>query len=195
MTRLANPPVVLLDRDGTINVNVSYLSDPEGLVLAPGAAAGLRRLHELGCRLIVVSNQSGVGRGYFDERAVRRVNEKLEEMVLEIGSRLEACYFCPHAPEAGCACRKPEPGLVWRAAADLGFDPRQAVVIGDQASDVALGRRIGARTVLIGHPPDAGCCDPPPDCVVPGLDAAARWVEGLLARREGSVSRSDGGGV
>jgi D-glycero-D-manno-heptose 1,7-bisphosphate phosphatase len=141
--------VVILDRDGTIVVDHGYLSDPGALEFMPGAAAGLRWLHEQGYRLVVVTNQSGVGRGLFTIERMHEVHEALLQMVREEGARLEAIYFCPHAPEAKCACRKPETGLLLQAAQDLGFEPSAAIVIGDKGTDVEFGRRVGAVTMLV----------------------------------------------
>jgi D-glycero-D-manno-heptose 1,7-bisphosphate phosphatase len=141
--------VAVLDRDGTIVVDRGYLSDPDGLEFLPHAVDGLRRLRESGYRIVVVTNQSGVGRGYFPPAAVDAMNARLRMMFEGIGVPLAGIYVCPHAPQDGCDCRKPALGLMTRAAAELGFDPRLCVVIGDKPSDVEFGRRAGARAVLI----------------------------------------------
>jgi D-glycero-D-manno-heptose 1,7-bisphosphate phosphatase len=141
--------VVLLDRDGTLVVDRHYLADPAGLRFLPGAVAGLQRLHGAGHRLVVISNQSGVGRGLFSLAQLSAVNARLAAMVQEIGVQLAGIYCCPHRPEDACDCRKPATGLVRQAAAELGFDPAGAIVIGDKASDVELGRRLGALTIRI----------------------------------------------
>lgn len=140
---------VLLDRDGTINVERCYLTNPAELELLPWAAAGLRRLVELGLGLVVITNQSAVGRGLMDEDGLRQVHEHLQSMLAAEGVRLEAIYYCPHLPQAGCVCRKPAAGLALRAAADLGFEPRQCIVVGDKPCDLLLGRAIGAATLLV----------------------------------------------
>jgi D-glycero-D-manno-heptose 1,7-bisphosphate phosphatase len=141
--------VVILDRDGTMVIDRGYLDDPAGLEFAPGAAEGLHRLHSHGYRLVVITNQSGVGRGFFTLERLEAMNARLRIMVEHAGARLEGIYFCPHAPEAGCACRKPALGLLTQAASELGFDPSSAVMIGDKESDVVFGRRAGAMTILI----------------------------------------------
>lgn len=141
--------VAVLDRDGTIVVDRGYLSDPEGLDFLAHAEQGLRLLHASGYRIVIVTNQSGVGRGYFPLAAVDAMNARLRAMFQEIGVPLAGIYVCPHAPEDGCDCRKPALGLMTRAAAELGFDARLSVVIGDKLSDVEFGHRAGARTVLI----------------------------------------------
>ena len=139
----------LLDRDGTINVEREYLSDPAGVELLPNAATGLRRLRALGFGLIVISNQAGVGRGYLTMADVDAVNARLAALLREHGVTLDGIYVCPHKPDDNCACRKPAPGLIEQAAREHGFDPRASVMIGDKAIDIETGRRIGARTVLV----------------------------------------------
>ncbi|MDX5986616.1 HAD family hydrolase [Sphingomonas echinoides] len=142
-------PVVLLDRDGTIIVERDYLSDPSGVVLETGAAAGLRRLVEAGAMLVVVTNQSGIGRGYFDETTVASVNDRVAALLAREGVPIAGWYVCPHAPEQSCTCRKPAPGLVLRAASELKFDLAAAYVIGDKASDIGLGATTGAKPILV----------------------------------------------
>lgn len=149
MTEQASSRAVILDRDGTMVVDRHYLSDPDGLTFLPGAADGLRSMYEQGHRLIVISNQSGVGRGMFSIDTLDQMNARLMDMVRQAGARLDGIYCCPHRPEDQCACRKPATKLMHDAASDLGFDPRRAVVIGDKVSDVEFGRNSGAVTVLI----------------------------------------------
>lgn len=140
----------LLDRDGTIIADRHYLADPDGVELLPGAAAGLRHLHQLGLGLAVVTNQSGVGRGLFSMAQVAKVNQRMGELLAAQGVQLDGIYVCPHAPEAGCGCRKPQPGLALAASRQLGFSPQEALVVGDRAADVELGRQLGATTFLVG---------------------------------------------
>jgi len=173
---------VLLDRDGTLVVDRDYLADPAGLEFLPGAAAGLRRLHDRGHRLVVVSNQSGVGRGLFSLAQLRAVNERLAAMVRDIGAELAGIYCCPHRPDEGCDCRKPAIGLAQQAAAELGFDPRAAIVIGDKPSDVELGRRLGAVTIRIVGPSAAPAARPADGVAyyeVSDLQQAAQIIESL----------------
>jgi len=140
---------VLLDRDGTLNVERHYLADPGRLELLPGVPEALRRLRGAGLGLVVLTNQSGVGRGYFDRAAVDRVHDRLHELLAEAGVALDGIYVCPHGPDDGCACRKPDVGLALAAAAEHDFDPAAAVVVGDKAADVHLGRNLGATAVLV----------------------------------------------
>lgn len=141
--------LVALDRDGTIIEERPYLSDPLAVALLPGAARGLRALQGEGFRLVIVSNQSGVGRGYFGAAAVERVNQRLLELLANEGVALDAVYFCPHRPSVGCRCRKPSTGLLERAARDAGAAPDQAFVVGDKECDIAMGRQAGATTFLV----------------------------------------------
>lgn len=169
--------MIILDRDGTLVFDRGYLSDPEGLEFLPGAAEGLAALSAQGHRLIVISNQSGVGRGLFPLERVEAMNLRLLSMVRAVGAQLERIYYCPHAPDAGCECRKPGQRLMRQAAAELHFDPAAAVVIGDQWSDIEFGQRAGARTVLIEglRPAPAGA--PVPTYIARDLLQAATWLQ------------------
>lgn len=139
---------LLLDRDGTLIVERRYLKDPEFVELTPGAADTLIEARRLGWGAVVVSNQSGVARGLLTVADVAAVNRRTIAALGEFGAVVDGIYVCPHGPNDGCDCRKPAPGLVSRAAAELGFDPAEAIVVGDKMSDLALGRTIGARVVL-----------------------------------------------
>jgi len=140
---------VLLDRDGTINVEREYLSDPHGLELLPNAAVGMRHMRSLGLGLIVITNQSGIGRGYFDKTTLETIHERLRQLLGQEGVVLDGIYVCPHHPEWGCHCRKPQSALIEQATREHRFDATQAFVVGDKAIDVAMGRRVGATTILV----------------------------------------------
>ncbi len=144
---------VLLDRDGTINVEKNYLTDPAQLELLPGATEGLRSLQAAGCVLVVVTNQSAVGRGYMGIERLDEINSCFTALLAAEGVRLDGIYACPHAPWDGCGCRKPLPGLVKRAESGLGFQAASAIIIGDNHSDIELGRNVRAKTILVrtGH--------------------------------------------
>lgn len=143
------PAAALLDRDGTIIEDRHYLSDPDGVALLSGAAEGLRTLLSLGMRLVVVTNQSGVGTGRITEAQVAAVHERLRRMLREQGVALAGIYRCIHHPEAGCVCRKPADGLARQAESELGIDLKRVLVAGDKHSDLGLGRRLGAPTFLM----------------------------------------------
>ena len=149
-------PAVFLDKDGTLIEDVPYNADPAHIRLMPGAVGALRSLHDAGYRLIVISNQSGVARGYFPEAALAAVEERLRALLAEAGVPLAAFYYCPHHPEGtehayamACSCRKPEPGLLLRAAGEHNIDLARSWFIGDILNDVEAGRRASCRTVLI----------------------------------------------
>lgn len=174
--------IVLLDRDGTVVIDRGYLDDPAGLEFEPGAAQGLRLLHSHGCRLVVVTNQSGVGRNLFTLEQLDAMNERLHAMVVSAGAKLERIYVCPHAPGDGCECRKPALGLFKQAVADLGFDPAAAVMIGDKESDMEFGRRAGAATILISRHAPGAAFQVLPDVVAGSLlEAAEAVISGIPA--------------
>jgi len=140
---------VVLDRDGTIIEECSYLSDPEQIKLIPGATQALRELREMGFGLVVITNQSGVGRGFFDEGRLREIHERMRQMLEAEGVWLDGLYFCPHKPDDGCSCRKPGVSLMEKASTELTFDPQASIVIGDKGSDIEMGRRVRATTFLV----------------------------------------------
>jgi histidinol-phosphate phosphatase family protein len=139
------PAAVLLDRDGTLVVDVPYNADPERVVPVPGARRALDRLRAVGVQLAVVTNQSGIGRGLMSAEDVAAVNERVEQLLGPLGPWL----VCPHDPDARCACRKPRPGLVLQAASRLGVAPDDCAVVGDIASDLGAAAAAGARGVLV----------------------------------------------
>jgi D-glycero-D-manno-heptose 1,7-bisphosphate phosphatase len=174
---------VLLDRDGTLIVEKHYLSDPEQVELIAGAAEGLRRLAARGLGLAIVTNQSGIGRGYFDAARLAEIHARVLRELRAEGVEIDGIFVCPHHPDDRCACRKPRTGLALRAAAELGFDPARAFVVGDMASDVALGRALGATSLLVrtGHGAETlARGEARPDHVVDDLREAAQRIETLL---------------
>ncbi len=146
--RTAPPGAVLLDRDGTLVVDVPYNGDPAKVRPMPGAPEAVDRLRRAGVKLAVISNQSGIGRGMLTEEQVAAVNARVEELFGALGPWM----VCPHAPDAGCDCRKPKPGLVLGAAARLRVAPQHCAVIGDIGADVEAARAAGARGVLVPTP-------------------------------------------
>jgi D-glycero-D-manno-heptose 1,7-bisphosphate phosphatase len=170
---------VLLDRDGTIIVDRVYLADPAGVELLPNAVAGLRRLRELGFGLVLVTNQSGIGRGFFDEATLRRIHDRLVDTLAAEGIALDGIYFCPHVDDDDCGCRKPRPGMAEQALREHGFDAAQSFVIGDRDPDIGLARAIGARSILVRTgggletEREKKCV---PDYTADDLLAAADWI-------------------
>jgi D-glycero-D-manno-heptose 1,7-bisphosphate phosphatase len=174
---------VVLDRDGTIIVDRPHLSDPDGVELLPGAAQGLRQLQEMGLGLIVITNQSGIGRGFFTWEHLDLIHKRLCELLKTQEVYLDGIYVCPHKPDDHCRCRKPEVDLLELAARKLGFDPWDCFVIGDKTSDIELGRRVGATTFLIrmSYGPQVVSNDfNIPDYVGVDLCEAARVIRSLL---------------
>jgi D-sedoheptulose 7-phosphate isomerase len=142
---------VFVDRDDTIARDVPYCPTPEQLVLFPGVGMAIRKLNQAGFLVIVVTNQSGVGRGYFSEEGLRLIHEKMERDLAREGARLDAIYHCPHLPEEGCGCRKPAVGMVLRAMRDFAIDLSSSYVIGDSEREMELARRIGAEGIKVGE--------------------------------------------
>ncbi len=147
---------VFLDRDGTINEEVNYLSHPKQLRLIAGAAAAIKLLNQAEFKVVVVTNQAGIARGYFTEQTVREIHQALERMLGEQGAAVDAIYYCPHHPAAGigvyrqeCNCRKPNPGMLERAARELNIDLGESFVVGDKISDLEAGLAVGCRNILV----------------------------------------------
>jgi D-glycero-D-manno-heptose 1,7-bisphosphate phosphatase len=181
---------VLLDRDGTLIVEKHYLSDPDQIELIGGAAEGLRRLAARGLGLALVTNQSGIGRGLFDAQRLAEIHQRLVVKLRAEGVALDGIFVCPHHPGQQCACRKPQTGLALRAAAELGFEPARAFVVGDMASDIGLGQALGATTLLVRTGYGAETLargEANPDHVVADLTEAAERIESLL--REPAAAR------
>jgi D-glycero-D-manno-heptose 1,7-bisphosphate phosphatase len=149
-------PAVFIDRDGTLTEEVGYVNHPARLRLLPRAGEAIRRLNAAGVAAVVVTNQAGIARGYFSERVLHAVNETLRAQLAQVGARLDGLYACLHHPTEGetpyraqCECRKPRPGLLLRAAGELGLDLAQSTMIGDKASDLVPARAVGAGAVLV----------------------------------------------
>ncbi len=132
-------PAVFLDRDGTLIVDKHYLSKPDQLEFLPNAIAGLKQFQALGLKLIVVTNQSGIARGYFTPEDLASVHASLLAMANEAGTPISGIYHCPHGPDSTCACRKPATGMVEQAAREHNIDIKRSIMIGDKPADVELG--------------------------------------------------------
>jgi D-glycero-D-manno-heptose 1,7-bisphosphate phosphatase len=142
-------PAVFLDRDGTILDEVGYLNHASRYRMLSGAPAAIARLNAAGYPVIVVSNQSGVARGYFPESVVTEVNELMEQDLKNAGASLTAIYFCPHASADACDCRKPKLGMVRRAAEEHSIELRNSFFVGDRRSDIELGYSAGGKSILV----------------------------------------------
>lgn len=177
---------VVLDRDGVIIVErYRYLTSPQEVALNRGAAKGLREMRDMGLGLVVVTNQSAIGRGLFDEDMLNCIHGRMCDLLK--GIHLDGIYYCPHLPEDNCNCRKPRTGLVETAARELNFSPSDGFVIGDKVSDIELGQRVGATTFLVrtGYGKTAEGIAAP-DYVVDDLSGAAQVM--LLLKRENEFS-------
>ncbi len=175
--------LVLLDRDGTINVERNYLSNPEDLELLPGAARAIRTFRLLGLAVAVVTNQSGIGRGILDWNTLEQIHVRLAELLAAEGACVDGIFVCPHAPDENCQCRKPRTQLARKAAEELGAVLESSFVIGDKPSDMKLGRAIGATTILVrtgyGAKTESEIVERP-DHVVEDILAAADQIKELL---------------
>ena len=143
-------PAIFLDRDGVIVDNrADYVKKIDEVQIIPGALAALANAARLDCLFVVVTNQSVVGRGQLTVPALAAINAYVHQMVVSVGGRIDAWYVCPHVPEDGCECRKPRPGMLLSAAADLPINLPASVIIGDAISDIQAGHAAGARAILV----------------------------------------------
>ena len=183
-------PAVFLDRDGTINEQMGYINHLTRFHLLPGVGEAIRNLNAHGLPVVVVTNQSGLARGYFPESLLDQVHETMHRLLALDGAHVDGLYVCPHHPEAkeerfrlACTCRKPRPGLLEQAAADLNLDLRRSYVVGDRWSDVRCGAAVGATSILVltgygrGDAAFVGPSHPvQPAHVAEDLAAAVDWI-------------------
>jgi D-glycero-D-manno-heptose 1,7-bisphosphate phosphatase len=149
MGTTANNRAVFLDRDGTIMLDANYVGTVDKVVLIPNAAQALKRLQDAGYRLFIITNQSGVGRGYFTREAVESIHAHLDEQFGQAGVRFDRYYVCPHHPEDNCDCRKPKPKFLLDAAREYGLDLSRCFMIGDRESDIQAGVNAGVASILV----------------------------------------------
>ncbi len=180
MNRNPNDRAVFLDRDGTITEDgTNHVGDIEKVVLIPGAARALRQLQDAGYRLFVITNQSGVGRGYFTRESVEAIHAHLDEYFGNAGVHFDRYYICPHHPEDNCDCRKPKPKFLLDAAREYGLDLSRCFLIGDRPSDIQAGINAGTKTILVltGAGRDTlANQEVRPDFVAEDIGAAATWI-------------------
>jgi D-glycero-D-manno-heptose 1,7-bisphosphate phosphatase len=184
----ASSRAVFVDRDGTIIDEVGYLDRVERVVLYPWTIDAVRALNRSGLRVVLVSNQSGVARGFFSEAVVAEVHRHIGDLLAAGGAHIDAYYYCPHHPDGkvadyavACECRKPKRGLVDRAVREFGVDPRQSFVVGDRWLDVQLAHEVGAKGVLVRTGYGASEEPRPPrgtaaDAVTDNLAGAVSWI-------------------
>ena len=140
---------VFLDRDGTMAKDVHYCSCPEDFELFPNTAKAIRMLNEHSFKVIVVTNQSGIARGYFTEETLAKIHRKMEAELAKEGASVDGIYYCPHHPDDGCDCRKPKPKLVRQATKDFDIDLKHSFVVGDLEMDIEMGKVVGCYTLLV----------------------------------------------
>jgi D,D-heptose 1,7-bisphosphate phosphatase len=177
---------IFLDRDGTINEEVGYLSSLDQLTLYPQAMAAIKLINASGMKSIVVTNQSGVARGYFTATFVAEVHRQIQQILAPYPAHLDAFYFCPHHPEGWgiygqeCGCRKPEPGMLLTAARDLGIDLGQSYLIGDTRKDMQAAQRAGVKAVLVrtgyGREAETEFSEEAPEYVADDILEAVKWI-------------------
>lgn len=169
---------VFVDRDGTMAKDVHYCSCPEDFVLFPETAEAIKLLNEHGFMVIVITNQSGIARGYFTEEMLAKIHEKMRKELAEQGALIEAIYYCPHHPDDNCECRKPKPKLVYQATKDFDIDLERSFVIGDLQMDIDLGRAVGCKAILIStiSKNSSTLGKNSPDFTAPNLYEAVKWV-------------------
>ncbi len=187
------PGVVFLDRDGTIARDVHYCRRVEDFEILPTVPEAIRLLNDHGFRVVVITNQSGVARGYFTEDTLSLIHQKMRDDLAAYGARIDAVYYCPHHPDENCKCRKPEPALLFRAAAEMGIELGLSYMVGDDRRDVEAGKAAGCRTVLVTTGPNAANLDARSvnaDYVASSLYQAAEWIVPDVGSREAEALRT-----
>lgn len=172
---------VFIDRDGTINVNYGYINNPNDFKMYPGVAKGIKLLQENGFKIIVITNQSGIARGYFSEKSLEEIHEKMKKELSKEDAGVDAIYHCPHHPDEKCNCRKPNPGMLEKAIKDFDIDIENSFIIGDRMLDVEAGRNVGCKTVLV--PEDKELVkkereesDVKPDYICDDFYSGVKWI-------------------
>lgn len=140
---------VFLDRDGTMARDIPYCSRPEDFELFPEVARGIRLINQHNFKVVVITNQSGIARGYFTEEMLHRIHQKMSGELVKDGAFLDAIYYCPHHPDDNCECRKPGTGMLERAAEEMSIDLSQSYLIGDKQLDVTAAKKAGCNAILI----------------------------------------------
>ncbi len=141
-------PALFIDRDGTINVNCPYCKNESEIKVYDDVYKPIAYLSKY-FLIIIVTNQSGIARGYFTEDDLKRMNSKIVKLIRKHGGRIDAIYYCPHLPDSGCLCRKPNTGMVEKAMSEFDIDIKNSLVIGDDGNDIKMARRLGIKSILV----------------------------------------------
>lgn len=191
---------VFLDRDGTVNVEENYISSPDQLQLIPRAGTAIRELNKLGTRVFIITNQSGVARGYFSEAAVHDIHEALRALLKKENAFVDDFFYCPHLPGAEverynivCDCRKPKPGMLLQAQHQYTVDLRRSFVVGDRCIDIAAGKAVGAGTVMVSTgygTQEILNCRNQPDFFAHDLLDGVQYIKQTIESQEHSFSQS-----
>lgn len=194
---MSNNRAVFIDRDGTINKDVPYCNRPEDFHLLPGVVEGIKLLNEMGFKIVVITNQSGIARGYFDEKMLSLIHNKMHTDLARDGAWVDAIYYCPHHPDSHCNCRKPKTTLLYRAARELNIDISGSFVIGDKNMDIQMGKAAGCRTALVpdGKDNDKERRPAEPDFIAPTLLDAACWISEQLKLEQAKTILKSAGGI
>ncbi|MBI5393798.1 MAG: HAD family hydrolase [Verrucomicrobia bacterium] len=181
MKKPTTPRAVFIDRDGTLVEEIHYLHRPEDVIIVKGAAAALKKLRRAGFLIFIITNQAGIGRGYYTEADMQRVHRHLLGALGKDGAAVDGVYFCPHHPDDRCNCRKPSPKFLFDAAAQFKIQLADSFMIGDRIGDLEAGRRAGARSILVrtgyGEEEFKQAGDKlPADHVAKDLSTAINWI-------------------
>ncbi len=184
---------VFLDRDGTIIEDVGYVHEEDKIKFLPGVSEAIKLLNKSGFKVIIITNQAGVARGYFTEEAVKEINKYIQESLAKEGALIDMIYYCPHHVQGiieeykkECNCRKPNPGMIEEAVRDFGIDLKKSFVIGDKASDIEAGHRVGCKTIFLAGNNTLDCegeITVKSDYVAPDLYEAVKWLMELSHQR------------
>ncbi|HTR81357.1 MAG TPA: HAD family hydrolase [Bacteroidota bacterium] len=191
---------VFLDRDGTVNVEKEYLSSPDELQLLPRSSDAIRELNALGARVFVITNQSGIARGFYTEEAVEKVHAAMRALLKKNDAFIDDFFFCPHLPGAKdkrydkeCDCRKPKPGMLHQAEHKYAIDLRRSFVVGDRCIDVEAGKAVGAGTVMVATgygSREIDACRNEPDFFAEDLYAGVQYIRERISGQERPITQS-----
>jgi len=177
-TESKSRPAIFLDRDGTINFDYEYIHEEEKFQLLPNVLVGLKKMQDMDFRLIIVTNQAGIGLGYFTKEDFYRINRHMFRLFSEKEIKIDKIYFCPHNVTENCSCRKPKTGLIKQAQSDLNIDMKHSFFIGDKTSDIQTGVNAGLKTILVtsGKKENDKDYSVKPDYITKDLLEAANWI-------------------